>query len=169
MKTIPLSGKYSHLCALVDDEDYDRLRLFHWCGWWHKYMGKVYARAFLTIGGNSRAILMHRLILGALASPMVVDHKDHDGLNNQRSNLRLVTNHQNLLNSRKLKPSSSKYKGVTWDKQSQRWKARIYCNRVCYTLGLFRNEDEAGQAYLKAAVQYFGEFANLSEPSVGVV
>ena len=70
---------------------------------------------------------MHRQILNA-PKGMVVDHKDGNGLNNRKSNLRLCTPAQNVRNRRPALGSSSKYKGVSRDKSRRKWLARIGCN-----------------------------------------
>jgi hypothetical protein len=103
---------------------------------------------------------MHRVILNA-PKGLMVDHINHDTLDNRKENLRIVTNQQNTFNQ-KLKNHSSKYKGVTWNSNSEKWCARIRHNKPIY-LGLFKDEKEAGMAYNEGAKKYFGEFALLND------
>jgi len=86
--------------------------------------------------------------------PDIVDHKDRNSLNNNIENLRELTNSQNLRNSNKRKKGSSIYKGVSWHKQAKKWIAYFYINNKLNHLGLFENEDDAGQAVNDAIRKY---------------
>jgi hypothetical protein len=86
--------------------------------------------------------------------PDIVDHKDRNSLNNNIENLRELTNSQNLRNSDKRKKGSSIYKGVSWHKQAKKWIAYFYINNKLNHLGLFENEDDAGQAVNDAIRKY---------------
>ena len=96
-----------------------------------------------------------------------VDHRDHNGLNNQRSNLRLASKGQNNRNARKrIDGLTSKYKGVHRKKKHKikMWCARIQIDGVRKSLGYFTTEEEAAQDYDTAAVEFFGEFAFTNFP-----
>lgn len=99
---------------------------------------------------------MHNLIMGQLG----VDHRDHNGLNNKRSNLRVATNGQNQANRR----TSAQYRGIFKDR-SGKWVARIRqpVGKREY-LGYFSDPEEAARAYDRAAVRIHGEFALLNFP-----
>jgi hypothetical protein len=86
--------------------------------------------------------------------PDIVDHKDRNSLNNNIENLRELTNSQNLRNSDKRKKGSSIYKGVSWQKKAKKWIAYFYINNKLNHLGLFENEDDAGQAVNDAIRKY---------------
>ena len=104
---------------------------------------------------------MHRLILGAPLGADV-DHRDGDGLNNTRSNLRLASRSQNMANvTRTVHGASSKYKGITFIARLRLhpWKAQITVGGQHIDLGRWATEEEAARAYDAAAVKYFGEFA----------
>ena len=147
-------GKY----AIVDAQDYDRLKRYNWCAL--KGAQTFYAKTFHLSG----AILsMHRLILNA-PKGLFVDHIDHNGLNNRKSNLRLCTNQQNLRNKLPRPGCSSKYKGVSWSKARSKFRANIYLNRKAIHLGYFDSEIAAARAYDKKARELFGEFAFLNFP-----
>lgn len=103
---------------------------------------------------------MHRQILGLTDPKIFTDHKDHNGLNNQRSNLRIATHGQNMAN--KSPSGKSKYMGVSWNKNDKKWRSQIRKNRVTIYLGSYINEIDAAIAYNNKAVEVHGEFANLN-------
>ena len=151
MKEIKLTqGKV----ALVDDEDYDKLVELKW------FYHTGYASSNMWIDGKRKTAKMHRVIMNN-PKGFMIDHINHDTLDNRKENLRLVTNQQNLFNQ-KLKKHSSKYKGVTWYETHKKWCVRIRFNKSIY-LGLFEDEKEAGRVYNENAIKYFGEFALLND------
>lgn len=96
---------------------------------------------------------------------VLVDHINHNGLDNRKANLRFATCRQNAWNSRKGgNRGASRYKGVQWNKNSKKWQAVIYNNnsRKIY-LGFFDDEKAAARAYNEAAQKYHGEFALLND------
>jgi hypothetical protein len=108
---------------------------------------------------------MHRIILGLKdEDPRLGDHIDGDGLNNIRSNLRVASSSGNAQNRRLSCCSSSGFKGVTWRKRERVWYAQIGYKDTRKHLGVFSTAEEAARAYDKAALQLFGEFANLNFP-----
>jgi hypothetical protein len=158
MKLIPLTkGIY----ALVDDEDYDKVSQLSW-----KYTGGYAAHNYQS-NGVQHVTYMHRLIMGAKKGQFV-DHINHDPLDNRRTNLRLCTHSQNHMNRTKLLGKSSRYKGVTWNKQVGKWKASIQAEGKYRFIGYFMNELHAALAYDMWAKPTYGEFANLNFTSVGL-
>lgn len=155
MKEILLSRG---MVALVDDEDYEWLNQWKWYA--HKKRNTYYARRSCIINGLTYNLMMHRIILGLTDNNICCDHKDMNGLNNQRFNLRIATVSQNSANRRSLKGSSSKYLGVY--KFGNRWRAKIRCNKKQESIGCFKTEKEAGLAYNLRATELHGEFANLN-------
>jgi hypothetical protein len=91
-----------------------------------------------------------------------VDHIDNNPLNNQKSNLRICSLKDNSKNSTKRNNTSSKYKGVYFENYTKKYKANIKVDYKTINLGRFLNEIDAAKAYDKAAIKYFGEFANLN-------
>jgi len=153
-KVIPLTqGKF----AIVDADDYHRLVNYEWrCS-----MDGDSFYAFRRQGRKARKILMHRQIMRA-PKGLVVDHIDRNGLNNRKSNLRLCTPAQNARNRGPNRNSSSRYKGVSWKKDCNKWYVRIkYEGRSVY-LGRYDDETEAATAYDRKAQELFGEFAYLN-------
>lgn len=116
----------------------------------------VYARA--RVFGNLRT--MHRVLLSAPIG-IQVDHKDSNGLNNRRSNLRLATNAENQFNQRPPINNTSGVKGVNWSKVDAKWRARITVTGYQHHLGLFKNIEDAAAAYAQASITMHGDFGRL--------
>ena len=162
MKKIKLTqGKF----ALVDNEDFDYLNQWKWCVVRRK--NNYYAERRATAKERETSannIKMHRVIINAQPG-FLTDHKDHDGLNNQKCNLRSCNNSQNKANSIKQKgQTSSKYKGVTWDASVNKWVAQKRFNKKTIKLGRYKSEEDAAIAYDKIAIKLHGEFAYLNFP-----
>lgn len=151
-----------NLCALVDDADYDTVSKYFWQVKIHG--ATYYAKRAIFINGLKTSQSMHRLILNVSDPKLKVDHIDHNGLNNQRNNLRIcsqLNNSKNRIKSRFDKRNlTSIYKGVSWD--YNKYIARIRINGVLIRIGRFENEVDAAIAYNQAALKYFGEYANLN-------
>jgi hypothetical protein len=105
---------------------------------------------------------MHREIMGA-AEGQVVDHINHDGLDNRRCNLRVCSHAENVRNQRGQRGRSSGYKGVSRDRRLGKWRAQIWHNGKHTYLGLFESEAAAARAYNAKARDLFGAFAYLNE------
>jgi hypothetical protein len=88
-----------------------------------------------------------------------IDNINGDRSDNRLSNLRLATQSQNACNSRLLPSNKSGYRGVSWNKEKQRWQARIQKDKKIHCLGYFLEISDARAAYLKAAAGLHGEFA----------
>ena len=151
--------------AVVDDEDYDALACFKW----HVVRmgaGKkcLYAARNAKIGGKWRLALMHRVILGA-GSGLVVDHIDGDGLNNTRSNIRLVTQSENMRNQKTRGDNKTGLRGV-YRSGKTRFTATLMCDGIVHYLGHFKTREDAARAYDAAARLHFGEFAHPNFPEL---
>ena len=96
---------------------------------------------------------------------MSVDHINHDTLDNRKVNLRLCTIQENQRNQKIRVGTSSKFKGVSWDRRLGRWQVSLRSSGKSVYLGVYINEVEAALAYNKAAQQYFGAFACLNSVS----
>ena len=150
MKTIPLTqGKV----AIVDDADYERVIHHKWC-----YDSGGYATA--SVSGKQQR--MHRFILNAKRGEHV-DHVNLDGLDNQRSNIRICNNSQNHANTRLRSDNTTGYKGVSFIKRDNIFQAKIEVNGHHVNLGSFADPKEAAKKYNEAAVKHFGEFARLNQ------
>lgn len=161
MKEIQLTQGY---VALVDDDDYEFLSQYKWHLDRHPH--NLYAkRNSLASEGLGRRMRfpMHRIIMKVTDKNIVIDHKDGNGLNNQKSNLRICSHPQNMMNRKPNKNGVSRYKGVYYDKDAKRWRAGVALNNRTYSVGRFKTEIEAAMAYNKKALELYGEFAQINK------
>lgn len=145
----------SKLFAIIDEDDYLLIAAYDW--WLRKDEFRNYVQT--KIGRDS--ICIHQLILPAKQG-FIIDHKDHNGLNNQRNNLRYATQEQNSFNRRMRLDNSSGYKGVSWAETSKKWRVQLQAGGTKRNGGLHNTKEEAALAYNKLAIRYFGEYATLN-------
>ena len=153
------------LVALVDDGDYALLAQYKWSASFNGW--KWYAVRTVSTNRVKRCIYMHRFILNA-PPELQVDHHDGNGLNNQRSNLRLCDNAQNHHNMKALRTNHSGFKGVSWDKERSLWIAFICSRGKRKNLGRFESAQAAAEAYDQAAYLLHGNFA-VTNRSLGLL
>lgn len=157
MKKIPINSrnsKYQNLFALVDDEDYEVLKNMRWYLNTGKQDGPIYVKTRV----NGKQILMHRFILNP-SKGYHVDHKDFNGLNNQKINLRCCTQRNNNRSSNIRKNNTTGFKGVTFSKLRVVYHSQIMVDRKHIHCGTFDNKEDAARAYDEAAIKHFGDFA----------
>jgi hypothetical protein len=150
--------------AIVDPGDYDKLAKYKWFAVRSErgYYAVRMTKAKKGSGVKQKGVRMHRAIVG-VPEGKIIDHIDHNGLDNRRANLRVATRRQNTWNKRKQRGKcSSKYKGVTWLKSEARWQARISCKGRSIFIGYFDDEKAAARAYDAKAAELFGEYAALN-------
>jgi hypothetical protein len=140
--------------ATVDDNDPKSPWNLKWTAKVRR-SGKVYAARVI----DGKSVYLHRYLLGVYDPSIKVDHKDGNGLNNSRSNLRKATVNQNNYNSEKPKNNTSGIKGVSWNKWHQKWTAFINVNGKRFYLGVFREKLEAEIAVTAARLEKHKEFA----------
>jgi hypothetical protein len=141
----------------VDDSDLDLIAPYRW------YLFRAIYTDYVVGGlpGSRDRVFVHRVIL-SVPSGTEVDHRNGNGLDNQRSNLRICTEFQNNHNQRPRVGCTSRFKGVYWDRHHAKWQARIMSYGARHHLGYFDDETEAAMAYDQAAQTLHGEFAFLN-------
>lgn len=135
-----------------DLEDYDKIKDYCW---------------FIDSGGyivakdeHHNGIKLHRIILSLkYGDNKYVDHVNHIKIDNRKSNLRVVTNQQNIMNQQLRSCNTSGVTGVHWDNTHKYWVSQIGYNKKKIALGHFSNFDEAVEARKKAEEKYFGKYS----------
>jgi hypothetical protein len=106
-------------------------------------------------------MLIHRLVFSLFhnidISEKIIDHIDHNPSNNRLDNLRICSKRENMMNST-TKKTSSKYKGVSFDKERGRWFVQLKNGKTVFR-GRADTEKEAAKIYDNVAIQQFGDFA----------
>lgn len=155
--------------SLVDDELFESAMKYRWHVKHHKRKhvpDSYYARRQNSLAdrkaGSPNTQYLHHFVYGEITE---LDHIDGDGLNNQLSNLRPATRAQNCVAKRSKVPwATSKYWGVSWNKNSNKWTASIGINNKAVRIGSFVVEEDAARAYDAVAREVHGEFAHLNFP-----
>ena len=158
-RRIPLTqGKY----AIIDPDDYERINRHKWYTYMKNRTYYAIRGQWSPSQGKRLTISMHREIL-RVPDDLFVDHINHNGSDNRKANLRPATPADNARYARYPKiNTSSKYRGVWYNKQTKKWRASIVVNRKRKHLGYFFDEVDAGKAYDKAAKKHYKEFAILN-------
>lgn len=153
--------------ALVDDDDYESLSRHKWfahrgaCTWYAiRKPTRREAGCRMSTGYSDRrpAIRMHRVVMDAPGN-LMVDHINHNGLDNRRCNLRLADDFQNQYNRRVSVANKTGYKGVSYIKADRKWSATIRCMGNRNYLGRFDSPEAANAAYVQASKRLHGEFS----------
>ena len=143
----------------IDTEDFGTLSAYKW---------RITSSGYAWVTGIDRRLvgtrylhraIMERTLRRTLKRGELVDHIDGNPLNNRRSNLRLATHQQNTWNARGKRRKWSKYKGVSFSLDRQKWSASITIDNRSHMIGRFNDESEAALSYDAAAIQVYGDFA----------
>lgn len=163
MKEIKLNKGF---VALVDDEDFERVNKFNW--FVLKGTSTYYAQRTFWINGKQYHQYLHQFMFDYFKSKdskrIVIDHINHNGLDNTRINIRECTHSQNRMNQIPINNKTSIYKGVDWSQKSKKYRAKIGINHKSIHIGFFASEKDAAIAYDMAAKKYHGDFAYLNFP-----
>lgn len=152
---VPLTKGYE---AIINAADVPLVKEYNWSACVRSR--SVYAVRTDNTGLTPRKVLLHRLLMSE-PQGLEIDHRDGNGLNNRRKNLRSATHSENTYNRRVNKNNTSGLKGVYWYKRAQKWMARIGVNGNREYLGLFETPEEAHAAYCAASRKLHGEFGRV--------
>jgi hypothetical protein len=138
---IPLCTREGVLLAttVIDDEDE------HFADHTWRLASRGYARRTIKVGGKPITLYLAREIAQPPAG-MLVSHFNGDLLDNRRENLRIVTWAQAGQNAPSHRGSSSRFRGVSWDAPTQKWRAQVWLDGRLHYLGSFDREEYAAAA-----------------------
>lgn len=134
----------------IDIDDIDKVQKY---SWYESDTGYLMSRI------NNKIVRMHRLIMDVKDKNVVVDHINHDTLDNRKNNLRIASSSQNNMNKIKQSNNTSGITGVSWDKRKKKWRAYIKINSEHSELGFYDNFEDAVNARRNAEEKYFGEYS----------
>lgn len=142
------------LFAEIDASDFQTVCNSSWYAMKSKHTHYAATNSPMIKGKRGKTILMHALISGST----LTDHKDGNGLNNRRENLRPANRSLNAVNSKIRAGKTSKFRGVLWDKSRCKWAAYIKIDGKTKNLGRFDSEIVAAEKYRMEAIKQYGEF-----------
>lgn len=133
----------------IDNDDYDKIKKYRW---------GVHKSGYVTANTEFGSVKMHRLIIGAKKGE-IVDHINHNKLDNRKENLRICTSQQNAMNREDKHKSKSGIMGVSYYKRTEKWMARISMDGRSRTK-FFKNIEDAISQRKAWEKEMFGEYAN---------
>lgn len=159
-----VSPKYGEKIVLIDDEDFPKVKNMHWSISFVR--GNWYAIHGFMENGKRKQIKMHRLIMQESNISIKIDHKNHNGLDNRKINLRKATIRENTRNTGLTIRNKTGYKGVfnyTCDNGDKVFVVRIRTDNGKVFGGYFKKAEEAAKKYNEMALRFHGEFAFLNK------
>ena len=142
----------------VDNSDYEYLNRWKWNNVGGYAVRQVYPSG---LKGSAYRVLMHRVVT-ACPDKLLVDHINHDTLDNTSENLRFATKSQNQWNRLIAKNNTSGYTGINWDKVNKKWRVAVKANYKYKNIGRFEKLEDAVAARDKALRELHGDFARVS-------
>lgn len=136
--------------TIIDNINFDLANQYHWYANYNPNTKTYYAVNFNS--KTKKTIYLHRLISNCPINK-VIDHINHDTLDNRNKNLRICTRSENQINRK-----GNKSKGVSWHKTHKLWLARIKKDNKTYYLGWFKNKKDGINVYKEKAKELFGEY-----------
>ena len=162
------SKKFGIHTLIVDDEDYEETMKFKWSLKEGQNTFYAHRKQKKNEPKPKSEVKLHRVVMRVTDPKRIIDHIDGNGLNNQKSNLRVCNDGENkrniMVDCDQTRNSSSLYKGVHWNKNNKRWMSRIQLNGRTINLGSFTSEIAACRMYDISAIKYFGKYACLNFP-----
>lgn len=155
------SKVFGNMECLYDDSDHELISRYKWRV--KKGRNTFYAVTYIRDGVRKyrSSYGMHQLIMNPPEN-LCTDHKNRNGLDNRRNNLRISTVQENNRNATKQRNNTTGYRGVDYNKNHKLFRARVNINRKSVYCRYFKTKEQAALAYNEAAKIHFGEYANLN-------
>ena len=134
--------------AIIDLEDVKKIEKYRW------YLN---SRGYVFCSSMRKSL--HRTIINC-PDNMVIDHSNHNKLDNRKCNLRICTSSNNNMNVSIKGNNTSGITGVSWRKSKNRWIAQITIEGEHIHIGSFIKFEDAVKARKEAELKYFGEYRN---------
>ena len=156
--TYDLSGEYGIGYTFKNEEfwfdleDYELIKDYCWYINDDGYVATNIYSANKTMG-------LHQVIMCEVENRLLVDHRNHRKYDNRKSNFRIITPSQSVMNRGLSSNNTSGVTGVSWVKSRQKWRVRINVLKKEINLGLFSNFEDAVKVRKMAEEKYFGEFS----------
>lgn len=144
----------NNLVALIDLDDVDKCKDYNW------FLCNGYASTNIKINNKQKSMLLHRFIMNT-PGDKDTDHINHNILDNRKLNLRICNHSENIMNTIS-KTGYSKFKGVCWHKNRNKWVSVIRKDNKLINIGSFDKEEDAALAYNEKAIELFDKFACLN-------
>lgn len=155
MREIPLTNVEK--LAIVDDDMYEYLSKWSWF-----LSTDGYAVRWNKIGDKYKLIFMHREVANTQKGK-ITDHINRNKLDNRSENLRVCSHSQNNSNTKIFSTNTSGYRGVSWNKNQEKWLVYVSFEGKNYYVGSFNNKEKAAKAWNKVALELKGEYASLNK------
>jgi len=150
--------------VLIDDEDYDKINILKWVVRVKNGYPIVVSPYYDKTSKNTKYINMARYLMDVTDKNIDVDHKNGNTLDNKRStNLRESTHQENMFNQKIKSSNTTGYKGVSFDRKRNKFRAYIVFNYKQIFLGYHKNKKKAALKYNNKAIELYGEFALLNK------
>jgi hypothetical protein len=152
--------KIKEFDVIIDDDDFEIVSKNTWTPMRARQKaGQVYFRRVQVIDGRNVDLYLHRVIMG-IPKGLVIDHINRNTLDCRKSNLRAVGQSENCQNQKLKKNNTTGFKGVTFDRKNEKFRAQIMKNRKQIVIGRFNTAEEAHEAYKKKALELYGDLAS---------
>lgn len=140
--------------CLFDKEDADKIKSFSWYPHYNKDIKMFYAVSSMFKSGFKKTIRIHRLVLGVTSQKEIIDHINHNPMDNRKSNLRVTDDRGNMCNMRN---HPSGFPGVSLDKRQGKFVARVNICKHRKHLGAYKNLEEAARKVWEYGESLFGD------------
>lgn len=147
--------KFGDCFVKIDLEDVDRCKQYTWNLWYEKTKRFFYVNTVITLSPKKlKTIWLHRFIMN-YEGDLEIDHLNHDVFDNRKNNLQIVSREENMQNLRQFSSKQDGYRGVSWDKQTKKWRVHVSHNYKNYHGGYFDDKEVANEKAIEMRNKIF--------------